>query len=60
MTQKLLAEGCKAAGVRVSVSEISRIERRIHGPRPALRKTLADLLGVAVTDFGEPETDMDT
>lgn len=59
MTMKHLAARCKEAGVRVSVSEISRIERRIHGPRPVLRKTLADLLGVTVADFGEPGTGTD-
>lgn len=57
LTIKRLAEYCKAAGVKVSASEISRIERSIHAPRPALRKTLADVLGLAVTDFDEGNTD---
>lgn len=47
-----LAEKCREeAGVPVSASEISRIERHIHAPRPALRKALADLLGVSTGDF---------
>lgn len=52
LTVGQLAERCKAAGVPVSPSEISRIERRIHAPRPALRKQLAELLGVTVADLG--------
>lgn len=51
-TMKDLAEQCAAAGVKVSASEISRIERNIHAPRPALRKALAYVLDLAVTDFG--------
>lgn len=57
MTMKGLAERCKAAGVRVSISELSRIERRIHSPRPVLRKMLAEQLGLTVADFDEPDTD---
>lgn len=51
LTLKQLAERCRASGVAVSTSEISRIERSIHAPRPALRKALADLLGLTVMDF---------
>lgn len=51
---KQLAARCKAAGTPVSASEISRIERHIHSPRPALRKLLAEILGVAVTDLDLP------
>lgn len=47
-----LAEQCTAAGIPVSASEISRIERRIHTPRPALRKKLAEILGLTVADIG--------
>lgn len=56
-----LAEQCRAAGISVSASEISRIERHIHTPRPALRKKLAELLGLAVIDLGgrESETRVD-
>lgn len=51
LTLKQLAAQCREQGVRVSVSELSRIERYIHAPRPALRKMLAGVLGVTVTDF---------
>lgn len=54
LTMKQLAERCKAAGTPVSASEISRIERHIHSPRPALRKLLAEILGVSVTDLDLP------
>lgn len=50
-TMKELARQCKTAGVKVSASEISRIERNLHTPRPALRKVLAHVLDLAVTDF---------
>lgn len=53
LTMEQLAEQCTAAGTRVSASEISRIERGIHIPRPALRKRLAELLGVTVADLGD-------
>lgn len=56
LTMKQLAERCKAAGTPVSASEISRIERHIHSPRPALRKLLAEILGVSVTDLDLPGT----
>lgn len=52
MTMKMLAAECAANGTRVSASEISRIERGIHAPRPTLRKVLAEVLGLDVTDFG--------
>lgn len=51
LTIKQLAEICKSAGTPVSTSELSRIERHIHTPRPALRKILAELLDLAVTDL---------
>ena len=57
LTMKQLAERCRAAGTPVSTSELSRIERHIHAPRPALRKQLADLLGIAVTDLDLPIDD---
>lgn len=44
-TLKRLAAQCHEEGVKVSASELSRIERGIHDPRPALRKALVDLLG---------------
>lgn len=51
LTMEQLAERCTAAGVPVSGSEISRIERRIHIPRPALRKKLAELLDLPVEEL---------
>lgn len=52
LTMLQLAAKCREeAGVRVSASELSRIERHIHAPRPALRKALADLLGLSTEDF---------
>lgn len=54
LTMQQLAELCTAAGIRVSASEISRIERRIHIPRPALRKKLAELLDVTVAEICRP------
>lgn len=53
LTLKQLAERCRSGGVSVSASEISRIERAMHVPRPALRKTLAELLDVSIADFGD-------
>lgn len=51
LSGKALAKRCRDLGVSVSVSQISRIERRIHRPRPALRRTLAEVLGLTVMDF---------
>lgn len=51
LTLTRLAGLCREKGVKVSASELSRIERHIHSPRPALRKALADLLGVPFTDI---------
>lgn len=55
LTMARLAERCAAEGTKVSASEISRIERRIHIPRPALRLALAEVLGISVADFDEGE-----
>jgi len=52
LTMRQLAEQCRAAGVPVSQSEISRIERLIHVPRPTLRKKLAEILGMEVAEIG--------
>lgn len=51
LTGKALAQRCRKLGVSVSASEISRIERRIHTPRPALRRTLAEVLDLTIMDF---------
>lgn len=48
---KQLAERCKPEGLPVSASELSRIERYIHVPRPALRTTSAEVLGLTVMGF---------
>lgn len=60
LTMKNLAATCAANGAKVSASEISRIERGIHAPRPALRKVLAGVLGLKVTDFDAEDRDGDT
>lgn len=51
LTGKTLAQRCRELGVPVSPSEVSRIERHIHTPRPALRRALAEVLGLTVMDF---------
>jgi transcriptional regulator with XRE-family HTH domain len=52
MTQQDLAEKCRAAGVSVDESHISRIERGIYTPRPRLRAALANLLDLDVEEIG--------
>lgn len=55
-----LAKKCRAAGVPVSASELSRIECNLHAPRPELCKALADLLGLRVSDItGKAPTEQD-
>lgn len=46
----LVAE-CKTAGVRADVGQLSRYERGLATPRPAVRAVLARLLGLDVADF---------
>lgn len=46
-----LAQQCREVGAPVSVSELSRVERHIHTPRPTLRRALADLLDLTAMDF---------
>ncbi|MGH3095121.1 MAG: helix-turn-helix domain-containing protein [Streptosporangiales bacterium] len=46
-----LARRCGENGVPTAVSTIGRIERGVQAPRPRLRKLLAELLALDVTDF---------
>ena len=50
-TQEDLADHCTEAGVHVTVSALSRIERGTQVPRPKLRAALAELLDLDVTEF---------
>ena len=50
-TQEDLADHCSKAGVHVTVSALSRIERGTQIPRPKLRAVLADLLELEIADF---------
>lgn len=50
-TQEDLARRCTAAGVSVTYSAVSRIERGTHVPRPKLRAVLAELLDLDVSQF---------
>lgn len=51
LTLNGLAARCTEAGAPVTAPALSRIERRLQAPRPALRKTLADVLGMSTDDF---------
>lgn len=46
-----LAQQCADRGVPTSGPNLHRIEVSAQVPRPRLRKVLADLLGLDVTDF---------
>lgn len=46
LTHRALAEQCQLAGVAVDHSQLVRIERGQSSPRPALRATLASVLGI--------------
>ncbi len=50
----MLAKRCRAAGVKVHHSQISKIERGLHVPRPALRRVLCELLDMRSADFDPP------
>lgn len=50
-TQEDLARRCAEAGVVVTYSALSKIERGTQVPRPKLRAVLADLLDLDVADF---------
>lgn len=54
-TLRQLSAECAKRGVEANFGQLSRIERHIHTPNPALRAVLAELLGLdVVADF---ETD---
>lgn len=48
MSLRALAARCRAAGNPVSDSQLSKIERGICRPRPALMRTLSEVLEVKV------------
>jgi transcriptional regulator with XRE-family HTH domain len=50
-TQGDVAINCAAYGQTVSDSQLSRIERGVHHPRPALLRALASVFGVDVKDL---------
>lgn len=50
-TQEDLARQCAAAGVDVTYSALSKIERGLYVPRPKLRAVLAKLLDLDVAEF---------
>lgn len=49
MTLRDLARECTERGVSVDFSQLSRIERGEMKPRPKLRATLSEILGLDVT-----------
>jgi len=50
-TQEDLVQRCSVAGVKVTYSALSRIERGVHVPRPKLRAALAKILDMDVSEF---------
>ena len=50
-TQEDLAQRCADAGVHVTYSAISKIERGTQVPRPKLRAVLAELLDLDIADL---------
>lgn len=50
-TLRRLAMAVELTGVKASDGNLSRIERGEVSPGPALRKALADTLGIATTDL---------
>lgn len=52
-TQEDLAKQCEAKGAPVTRAALGYIEREGRVPRPKLRKALAELFDLAVTDFEE-------
>lgn len=51
LTLRELAERCAAEGAPVDFSQLARIERGEHIPRPRLRAALAKVLDLDVNDF---------
>lgn len=56
MTLRGLADRCAEAGQPISNSQLSKIERGINRPRPALLVTLAEVLGIDVEQLVETST----
>ncbi|MFG2699569.1 helix-turn-helix transcriptional regulator [Streptomyces sp. NPDC048386] len=54
MTLQELADKCTADGAPVTESTLSRIERRLQGPRPKLRSVLAQVLALDIDDLDGP------
>lgn len=50
-TLRDLAINCEACGQAVSNSQLSKIERGVNHPRPALLRALASVFGVKVEDL---------
>lgn len=50
-----LARRCRDRGVSASNSQLSKIERDIWGPAPALRAVLAELLDLPITYFDKDQ-----
>jgi transcriptional regulator with XRE-family HTH domain len=55
MSLRALAAQCKAAGHPVSDSQLSKIERGLCRPRPALMRTLADVLRVDIKELKQQQ-----
>lgn len=53
MTLRDLAKRCTEAGEPISNSQLSKIERGLNRPRPALLYTLASVFGVEVKQLVE-------
>lgn len=51
MTLQELAEKCTEGGAKIGESQLSKIERGIHEPRPRLRVVLARTLGLDIQEF---------
>jgi transcriptional regulator with XRE-family HTH domain len=51
LTLRGLADECAKRGTPASNSQLSKIERGLYAPRPKLRGTLAEILGIGVDDF---------
>lgn len=52
LTLRQLADACREAGTSVDHGQLGRIERGEASPRPGLRATLAEVLGIdPVTDL---------
>ncbi|GAB3433063.1 helix-turn-helix domain-containing protein [Actinophytocola sediminis] len=57
MSLRALAARCKTAGTPVSDSQLSKIERGVCRPRPALMATLATVLEVKVNALIQQDKD---